>query len=335
MVKSLYCLPSKVANMNHLTQEQRYTISVMKEQGYSQKDIANTIQKDKSTVSRELRRNCDQRSKKYTSDLAQRKCNHRQKTKPRAIKFTDEIMKYVDLKLEEKWSPEQISKTPTSNRLTLVSHERIYQYIIEDKKNGGDKYKHLRRKKKYKKRCVVEDRRGKLVNTKSIHDRPQEVELRSRYGDYEVDLIIGANHKGGLLTMNDRTTGKVKIRKIEGKNAKHISKLIVAALRREKGLIHTITSDNGREFADHEYMSKKLGIDFYFADPYSSWQRGSNENLNGLIRQYFPKKTNFDQVTKYEVKKVENQLNKRPRKRYDFRSPIEEFNLLTQVAFVA
>lgn len=193
----------------------------------------------------------------------------------------------------------------------------------------------MRRKRKYKKRCVVEDRRGKLVNTQSIHERPEDVDQRSRYGDYEVDLIIGANHKGGLLSMNDRRTGKVKIRKIESKNSKHIAKLIVAALRKEKGHIHTITSDNGREFADHEYVSKKLGITFYFADPYSSWQRGSNENLNGLIRQYFPKKTNFDQVTKDQVKKVENQLNRRPRKRYGFRSPLEEFNLLTKVAFAA
>ncbi|CAN5686978.1 IS30 family transposase [soil metagenome] len=321
--------------MSHITQEQRYTISVMKEQGYSQKDIAKVIKKDKSTLSRELRRNCDQRSGKYTSDLAQRKYNQRQKAKPRVIKFTDDVKKYVDTKLEQKWSPEQISKTPVSNGLTMVSHERIYQYIIEDKKKGGDKYKHLRRKKKYKRRCVVEDRRGKLANTKSIHERPQEADRRSRYGDYEVDLIVGANHKGGLLTMNDRKTGKVKIRKIEGKNSKHIAKLIVGALRGEKGRIHTITSDNGREFADHDYVSKKLGISFYFADPYSSWQRGSNENINGLIRQYFPKKTNFDTVSKQEVKRIENQLNKRPRKRFEFRSPIEEFNLLTKVAFAA
>ena len=154
-----------------------------------------------------------------------------------------------------------------------------------------------------------------------------------RYGDYEVDLIVGAHHKGGILTMNDHRTGKVKIRKIKSKNSKHIAKLIVAALRGEKGRIHTITSDNGREFADHEYVSNKLGIKFYFADPYSSWQRGCNENLNGLIRQYFPKKTNFDTVSKNEIKRVENQLNKRPRKRFGFKSPIQVYNSLTKVAF--
>ena len=305
----------------------------MKEQGYSQNDIAKAINKDKSTVSRELRRNGDQRNGKYTSDLAQRKYIHRQKIKPRAIKFTGEVQKYVDRKLEEKWSPEQISKSPTPDGLKMVSHERIYQYIIEDKKSGGVLYTNLRRKKKYKKRCSIEDRRGKVSNTTSIHDRPTEADQRSRYGDYEVDLIIGANHKGGLLTLNDRKTGIAKIRKIRGKNAKHIAKRIVQALSKEKANIHTITSDNGKEFAGHEYISKSLGIKFYFADPYSSWQRGSNENLNGLIRQYFPKKFNFDEITSYDVKRVENALNKRPRKRHGFKSPIQEFNLITKVAF--
>lgn len=326
MVKLLYCLPSKVSNMSHLTLEQRYTISAMRAQGYSQKDISSAIGKDKSVVSRELKRNCDKRNGRYDYDLAERKYQKRQKDKLRAIKFSAEVRKYVDSKLEQKWSPEQISKTPTPTGLRMVSHERIYQYIAEDKKKGGEKYKHLRRKKKYKRRCVIEDRRGKLSNTNSIHERPKEVDQRMRYGDYEVDLIVGAHHKGGILTMNDRRTGKVKIRKIKSKNSKHIAKLIVAALRGEKGRIHTITSDNGREFADHEYVSNKLGIKFYFADPYSSWQRGCNENLNGLIRQYFPKKTNFDTVSKNEIKRVENQLNKRPRKRFGFKSPIQEYN---------
>ena len=333
MVKSLYCLPSKVANMSHLTQEQRYTISAMLKQGHSQKDIAKAIEKDKSTVSRELRRNCDLRNRKYESGLAQRKYDQRQKVKPRAVRFTQAVKDYVDSKLKLKWSPEQISEAQVPEGMLMVSHERIYQYILEDKKKGGDKYKHLRRRKKYKKRCTVEDRRGKLANTKSIHDRPSQADERLRYGDYEVDLIVGANHKGGLLTMNDRKTGLVKIRKIESKHSGHIAELIVAALKAEKGQIHTITSDNGREFADHEYVSKELGISFYFADPYSSWQRGSNENLNGLIRQYFPKKTNFDDVSKIEIEKVEDELNTRPRKRFGFRSPIQEFNSLTKVAF--
>lgn len=333
MVKSLYCLPSKVANMSHLTQAQRYTIRVMLKQGHSQKYIAHTINKDKSTVSRELCRNRDLRSGKYNEALAQRKYKQRQAEKPRAVKFTEAVKTYVTTKLKENWSPEQISKSPSPAAMVMVSHERIYQYIALDKKKGGELYKYLRRRKKYKRRCVVEDRRGKLANTKSIHERPPEANERSRYGDYEVDLIVGANHQGGLLTMNDRKTGIVKIRKIESKNSEHIAELIIGALKAEKKLVYTITSDNGREFADHMRVSKELGIDFYFADPYSSWQRGSNENLNGLIRQYFPKKTNFDTVSHDQVKKVEQQLNNRPRKRFGFRTPIQEFYSLTKVAF--
>lgn len=175
----------------------------MNKQGNKQKDISIAIGKDKSVISRELKRNCDQRRGIYDCDLAQRKYTKRQKTKSKAIKFSEEVKAYVDKKLEEKWSPEQISKTPVPGGLAMVSHERIYQYIIADKKKGGDKYTHLRRKKKYKRRCVTEDRRGKQRKTKSIHERPQEVDRRSRYGDYEVDFINGANHKGGLLTMND------------------------------------------------------------------------------------------------------------------------------------
>ena len=321
--------------MSHITLGQRYTIEVMLQRGYKQIDISRSIGKDKSVISREIKRNCDNRSSNYRSELAQKKYDQRQGNKPKQIKFTEEVRCYVEQKLKEKWSPEQISKTVTQVDLVMVSHERIYQHIIQDKKIKGTLWTNLRRKKKYRKRCVTEDRRGKLANTKNIRDRPPEVDQRSRYGDYEVDLILGANHKGAILTLNDRKTGIVKMRLLKSKNAKMVSKQIVKALKAERGKIHTITSDNGKEFSEHEYISKSLGIEFYFADPYSSWQRGSNENINGLVRQYFPKKTNFGQLSWRDIKYAETQLNNRPRKRYGFKSPKEEFNLLTKVAFAA
>jgi transposase, IS30 family len=333
MVKSLYCLPSKVANMNHLTQEQRYTISVMREQGYSQKDIAKAIQKDKSTVSRELRRNCDMRNGNYSNVLAHHKYVKRQKAKPKHIKFTAKMQRYIDKKLELKWSPEQISSRSKAKGRPMVSHERIYQYIIEDKKKGGNKWTHLRRKKRYKRRCVTNDRRGKLKNTKNISERPSIAQKRKVFGHFEIDLIIGLN--GVLLTINDLKTGKVIIRKLKSKNAMNLAKAVIKALKKLKINIYTMTSDNGKEFSEHEYISRELGIDFYFADPYSSWQRGANENLNGLIRQYFPKKTNFANITWKEVKRVENDLNNRPRKRLGFLTPNEVFINLTKVAFAA
>lgn len=334
MDKSLYWLPSKVVNMSHLTQEQRYTISEMTDNGYRPSEIAKIIGKHKSTIGRELKRNCDERNGSYRYILAQRKYEERQKRKRKRIKFSPEVKAYVEQKLQSKWSPEQISKTKAPEGMELVSHERIYQHILSDKKQGGSLWKHLRRKRKYKRRCITEDRRGKISNAKSIHQRPAEVEQRVRCGDLEVDLIIGANHKGAILTINDRKTGVLTMRLLKSKTSKHVASKIVSALIKQSDKIHTITSDNGKEFADHEYVSKKLGIDFYFADPYSSWQRGSNENLNGLIRQYFPKKTNFETLTHYDVKRVEKELNNRPRKRFDYKSPLEIKNSLTEVAFV-
>jgi IS30 family transposase len=306
----------------------------MYEQGYSNTEIAIAIGKHKSTIGRELKRNSDRRSGRYRAELAQEKYNNRQKEKPKAIKFDLATMLYVEKKLEEKWSPEQISKTPHPEHIATVSHERIYQHIIWDRHQGGNLYKHLRRRKRYKKRCVKEDRRGKLSNIKPIKDRPVQANERTRIGDYEVDLIMGANHQGGLVSLNDRKTGVITLELVKTKNARVVAKKIIKALKGAKHPVYTITSDNGKEFADHEYISKKLGIDFYFADPYSSWQRGSNENLNGLVRQYFPKKTNFEDVSWHQVKKVQDQLNNRPRKRYDFKSPLQYFDSLTEVAFV-
>jgi IS30 family transposase len=306
----------------------------VKQKGYSQTKIAEVIGKNKSVVSRELRRNCDKRSGEYRSDLAQRKYEQRQLQKPKKVVFTKEIKTQVSLKLEQKYSPEQITGEAKKNGSFCVSHESIYQYIWEDKRRGGDLHKNLRTQgKRYRKRGNNKDKRGIIKDRIEIEQRPKEVELRERIGDLEIDTIIGQNHKGAILTINDRAAGIVKIKKLEGKDAEKLAAAAIEVLQDWKPFLKTITADNGKEFAEHQVISKALEISFFFAHPYHSWERGSNENLNGLIRQYIPKKTDFSTITDEYIQFVENEINNRPRKRFKYESPNYIFNM-KKVAFI-
>jgi len=324
--------------MKHLTVQQRYAISLLLQQGKTQKEIAQIIGKHKSTVSREIARNQDKRSGKYNYELAERKYRQRIREKPKKIHFTQAVKDFVESQLKEDLSPEQIVGVAKKEGIACVSHERIYQHVWEDKKKGGRLYMHLRTQgKRYRKRGQKKDQRGIIPNRVDIDKRPKIVEEKIRVGDFEVDTIIGKNHQGALVTINDRKTGLVKIRKVNSKNAEQVAQAVIDALTPYKPFLHTITSDNGKEFALHAKISQHLGVEFFFAKPYHSWQRGANENLNGLIRQYFPKKTDFSTITDHQVQMVEEKLNNRPRKRFNFESPLYMFNLLTnssKVAFV-
>jgi IS30 family transposase len=312
--------------MSHLTPEERYEISTLKKHGFKDTDIAKSINRNKSTISRELKRNADGRSKEYRADLAQKKTDlrHREKNKHRA--FTSQIENTVTYWLKQDYSPEQIKGYADRTNEPCVSHERIYQFVWKDKKSEGTLHKHLRtRGKRYQKRGNKTTGRGLIPNRIPIEQRPQIVEEKSRIGDMEMDLIIGKGHKGALLTINDRVTGVLNMAYLPSKEAKDIEKTAIKILEDAIPFMHTITTDNGKEFANHEQIAEQLSIDFYFATPYHSWQRGANENLNGLVRQYFPKGTNFDSIDEEAVKKAVNMLNNRPRKRYNFRSPNEVF----------
>jgi IS30 family transposase len=292
--------------MAHLTVEQRYTISIMLKSGYSQSAIAKTVNKDKSVISRELNRNSDARSGEYRSDLAQRKTISRHKAKRKKIRFSDAVKANVDTLIKDDHSPEQVAGTLNKQGKDYVSHERIYQYIWQDKKQKGSLHLHLRHQgRKYRKRGQQKDKRGIIKERVSIEERPEIVEKRERFGDLEVDLNIGKNHNQAMLTINDRASGILKMRKVPSKESKVISKVIVNELEDWSPYIKTITADNGKEFADHKYVAEQLGIDYYFARPYHSWERGSNENLNGLIRQYFKKSSDFTKITDEQVKAVE------------------------------
>ena len=310
----------------------------MTQQVWKQKDIALAIGKDKSVVSRELKRNCDNRDRKYRADLAQRKYENRQKNKPKHIRFTEEVKQYVDECLAKDFSPEQISGRAVVESRECVSHERIYQYVWKDKKAGGDLYTHLRHKgRRYRKRGNAKDSRGIIKDRVDISQRPEIVDQKQRLGDLEIDTMIGQNHKGALLTINDRVSSYVIIEKLNGKDAKELALKVIERLSSYKKRIHTITSDNGKEFAEHKMISSELKVDFFFAKPYHSWERGANENTNGLIRQYFPKKTSFENLSDQDIKRVEDILNNRPRKKLNFLTPNEFLlrNLSNQkVAFV-
>lgn len=309
--------------MTHLTKEQRYTISCMFKQGEKNTEIASTIGKHKSVVGREIQRNKDQRSGIYDHDLANRKYAKRQKEKHKHKRFTNELKSYVEHLINKDYSPEQVVGVSKKNDIPCVSHERIYQHIWEDKKRKGMLFEHLRRKgRKYRKRGAGKDSRGIIKGRVSIDQRPAIVEKRSRFGDIEVDLIIGRNHKQAIVTLNDRASGMLKMKKVISKEATVVAQAINNMIEDWKPFIHTITSDNGKEFADHKSIAENNNIDYYFAHPYHSWERGSNENLNGLIRQYFTKKFDLTTLSDVHIQNIETKLNNRPRKRYKYENPI-------------
>jgi len=305
-----------------LTQCQRCQISALKKEGHSQHEIAKAIEVHKATISRELRRNRGQRG--YRPKQAHRKAlmRRRQKVQSRIKRST---WRLVDEKLREDWSPEQVSGWLKKRCDIAISHERIYQYILTDKKSGGDLYKHLRCQKPYRKRYGQYDRRGKLPNRVSIEERPAIVATRERLGDWEIDTVIGKGHRGALVTLTERKSRMALICRVTHRRAEAVAQVTVKLLDSLSKFVHTITSDNGKEFARHETIAEALQADFYFAHPYSSWERGANENMNGLIRQYFPKDTDFTTVTDAEVEKVMEKLNHRPRKCLDYQTPFEVF----------
>ena len=231
----------------------------------------------------------------------------------------DATWEFAQAKLREDWSPEQISNH------AYISIETVYQRVYADKRVGGLLWQHLRCQKQRRKRYGKHDRRGIIPNRKSIEERSPVVEERSRIGDWEADTIIGKNHKQAIVSLVERKSGYTLIRKVERKTARAVRKAAVSLLKPHRDKVYTVTSDNGKEFAEHEQIAKDLNADFYFAHPYASWERGTNENTNGLIRQYFPKNRDFTTITQQEINHAMKRLNNRPRKRLGFLTPAQVF----------
>lgn len=313
---------------SHLTQAERCQIYALNKRGISLQLIAKDLKRSVSTISRELQRNlglCGYRHLQ-AQDFADKR---RSKASCHPLKMTKNLKQMICDKLVNlQWSPEQISGWLRKNPIhgMSISHESIYQYIWADKRAKGSLYTHLRhRGKKYNKRAHGNNRRGIIPNRRDIDERPTIVEQKSRIGDWEADTIIGKNHKGALLSLVDRASKVTILEKLSAKKADEVEQAITKRLQQFKNVCHTITSDNGMEFANHQEIAEKLEMDFFFAKPYQSWQRGLNEHTNGLVRQYFPKKTNLAMVTHGKVAKVQWLLNNRPRKILNFKTPLEVF----------
>lgn len=304
-----------------LAQEQRYQIYALLKMGHIQSEIANVIGVHKSTISRELWRNCGRRG--YRPQQAHRMAISRRNKSVDRVQ--PETWKEIDYRLRNDWSPEQVSGWLKASKDLHVSHEWIYQHILADKRNGGDLYRHLRCQKKRRKRYGSYDCRGILPNRVSIEQRPGEVDTRQRLGDWEVDTIIGKRHQQAIVTLVERKSRLVLLRKVQERTAGAVKEAITHLLEPWPNVVHTITADNGKEFAQHEEVSRILKTDFYFAHPNAAWERGSNENTNGLVRQYIPKRRSFDEVSQAEIERVMCLLNNRPRKCLDFLSPFEVF----------
>jgi IS30 family transposase len=308
-----------------LTFEQRYTIECLLKTKQSKLLIAQTLGINLSSIYREIKRNSKPKGS-YNSRYAQMLAKERKDLGHLKKRLSARMIRIIKEKLLLQWSPEQIKGWCDKQEYDMVSHERIYQYIWEDKKQGGTLYLDLRTgQKKYKKRYGVKSSRGQIPNRVSIEKRPKIVEEKTRVGDFESDLIIGKNQKGVLLTIIDRYSSFVFIENVKNKEAANVTKMTVNALAPHKKWVHTITNDNGKEFAEHQKIAEKLACSVFFAHPYSSWERGLNEYTNKLIRQYFPKNKTLENISQKRIWEVVEKLNNRPRKKLGYKTPKQVF----------
>jgi transposase, IS30 family len=323
---------------NQLSLEQRYKIEALFKAGHTQTEIARLMGVHKSTICRELKRNVPQRgigAKKYDASKAQLKTKERHSSKRKHIRFTPDLKAQAkEWILVRRLSPELVSAQWAKDGVDGVSHETIYQFIWKCKhtnkqvnKPYKNLYKHLKHGRRKRKRGNYKDSRGLIPNRVSIEKRPKIVEMRKRFGDLEVDLVMGKGHKSALLVTIDRATLKTTIDKLQGKNAKQISKKIQARLKKMPP-VKTITFDNDQAFSLHELIAQKSNAKTYFTRPYTSQDKGTIENRNGVIRMFFPKKTDFLSITNKEIKRVENEMNNRPIRKFKYQTPNEVFSRL-------
>lgn len=312
----------------HFSIEEREIIAIRLAEEENPTDIGKELGRHHSSVIAEIRRNSVRGT--YYPARAQARADTRRSESKSPWRMEDpKVIEYVKERLKLRWSPEQISgrmkKDHPDDESMRVSHQTIYHWIYDGEPNGGAWRAFLRQSgKKRRKRYGTSEKRGQLKNRVDIDQRPAEVDLKQRIGDWEGDTVEGAKGSGYLATMVDRKTQYLVVGHSKTKQARTVRRVIERSFRRHGDLpCETITLDNGKEFAEHEKLGENLDADVYFAKPYHSWERGLNENTNGLLRQYFPKGMDFSKIASSQLKKVETELNNRPRKTLNYRTPRE------------
>lgn len=308
-----------------LTLEDRIRMGELRLQGFSVARIAERLGRHRSTIYREFGRNCCHRTDgAYRPGKAERRTRARRSLSRRNSHFTEADFKRVRALLRRKWSPEQISGTFKSSGQRRISHETIYQYVWRDKWHGGRLWTHLRQSPKLRrKRYRSYDSRGRMAGKRHISERPKAVEGRRRRGHWEIDTVMGKGSTDCILTLVERKTGFLMIGKLADRTTKNLNKKTKRLIARNPGAFKTITADNGTEFHQYKEIEEARSVRFYFANPYHSWERGSNENADGLIRQYLPKETSMENLTQQQCDAIAHKINTRPRKRFNFKTPEE------------
>ena len=310
-------------NYSQLTSGERYAISALRQQGCSNAEIARRLGRHRSTICREVWRN-RKTDGWYRPADADDYARRRRSRSRRNRRFDEAAWALVVACLEAKWSPEQIAGRLWILGFLWISHESIYRYIWEDKHNGGTLYLHLRQStKQRRKRYRSNDSRGRLPGKRHISERPPGAENRSRVGHFEGDTVLGSFDKHCILTLVDRKTGYLLIGKLENRTVEATNRCAIALITRAHRRVRSVTADNGTEFHGYKAIELATGAQFFFATPYHSWERGTSENTNGLIRQYLPKRQSMAHITQADCDRIADELNDRPRQRLAFLTPAE------------
>ena len=308
-----------------ITATERYTLGLLRQLGYTAAAIARVLGRHRSTIGREVHRNATRHDGTYRPQLANWYACSRRSHSRRNQRFTATDWAQVHARLREQWSPEQVAGRLRGDQLLRISHETIYRHIWADKRAGGSLHRHLRgARKRRRKRYGQYDSRGRLAGKRWIAERPAIVNTRQRIGDWEADTMLGAlSDSHCLLSLVERKTGYLVLGKLRARTTAEVNRRVIPLIRRQPHPVHTITSDNGTEFHGHVALEAATQAAFYFATPHHAWERGTNENTNGLVRQYVPKRVSMAQLTQQDCDAIARRLNHRPRKRLGYRTPEE------------